>query len=65
MIFRGRDAWRRHPIFQWKAIDLFPGIREGAALFTAFVAVEWVYNKTQTPAVAHHHSAAETAKETS
>lgn len=64
MVLRGQDAWRRHPIFTWKAINIFPGIREGAVLFTAFTAVEWAYNKTKTPA-STEKLAAQAANETS
>ena len=54
MVLRGQDAWRKHPVFTWKFIDVFPGLREGAAAFGVYVAAEYVYNKMN-PAPAHGH----------
>lgn len=45
MVLRGQDAWRKHPIFTWKFVHMFPGLREGAAAFGVFLAAEWVSKK--------------------
>ena len=56
MVLRGQDAWRRHPVFTWKFVDAFPGLREGAAAFGVYLAAEYVYKKMY-PAAAHHGAA--------
>lgn len=57
MVLRGQDAWRRHPVFTWKFVDVFPGLREGAAAFGVYLAAEWAYGKMY-PAPAAHHAGA-------
>ena len=42
---RGQDAWRAHPIFQWRVLDALPGLREGAVLFVLVVLGEAAYDK--------------------
>jgi NADH-ubiquinone oxidoreductase B12 subunit family len=40
MVFRGQDAWRKHPIFRWNFIQAFPGLREGAAAFGVYLILD-------------------------
>jgi hypothetical protein len=62
MVLRGQDAWRRHPIFQWKVLDMFPGIREGVAAFGVYVVAEYAYKKWNAPPPRLHHAAAAAAE---
>ena len=62
MVFRGQDAWRRHPIFTWKFVNVFPGLREGAAAFGVYVAAEYVYKKMNPESHGHHGSHGAEAK---
>ena len=55
MVLRGQDAWRRHPIFRWKLADMFPGLREGAALFATYVVVDYAWGKLGPTKDAHGH----------
>jgi hypothetical protein len=43
MVFRGQDAWRKHPLFQglWK--NPFPGLKPAVFVFSAFVVGEYAY----------------------
>lgn len=58
MVFRGQDAWRRHPLFNnlWK--DPLPGFRPAVVVFTLYLGVEYMYKfATYTPRVKNggHH----------
>lgn len=67
MVFKGQDAWRRHPLFNnlWK--DPFPGIRPAILIFGVYLGVEYAYKTITTPkrvarfkpkeitASSHHH----------
>ena len=60
MVFRGQDAWRRHPVFKYKFADVFPGMREASVLFVAYLGVEWGIEKfaPHEAAAAKHHAPA-------
>ena len=58
MVLRGQDGWRRHPIFKWGLTDAIPGLREGAAAFGVFLAIDFARQKLY-PDAHHHHSGSE------
>jgi len=49
MVFRGQDAWRRHPLFNGHWKDPFPGIRPAILIFGVYLGVEYMYKSVTTP----------------
>ncbi len=51
-----REAWRKHPVFQNRAMfrNFFPGFGIAVVAFTAFVVAENVYGKAQTQEKSTH-----------
>ena len=47
MPFRSQDAWRRHPLLTSLYRAPFPGLKQGAMAFVAFVVAEQVWEKVK------------------
>ena len=56
MVFsKYHESWRDHPMINnsWK--KMFPGFGHAVAIFTTFVALEFLYNKLYPPSHGHGH----------
>lgn len=49
MVFKGQDAWRRHPLFTNLWRDPFPGIRPAIVIFGLYVGIEYAVKRITTP----------------
>lgn len=54
-VLHGQDKWRSHPTLRHSFWDLYPGVREGAALFAVYVA----YDQVTKASAAHGHGHAD------
>ena len=56
MVFsKYHESWRDHPMINnsWK--KMFPGFGHAVAIFTTYVALEFLYNKLYPPSHGHGH----------
>jgi hypothetical protein len=58
-VLQGQDKWRSHPTLRHSFWDLYPGVREGAALFAVYVAYDQVTKAASHGHGGHGHGAAE------
>ena len=63
MVFsKYHESWRDHPMINnsWK--KMFPGFGHAVAIFTTYVALEFLYNKLYPPSHGHGHGTVATVR---
>jgi len=44
MVFKGQDAWRKHPLLANCHANPFPHFRIAVGIFSAYVIADWAYH---------------------
>jgi hypothetical protein len=54
MVFKGQDAWRRHPLFTglWKSP--LPGFKYAVGIYGAYLGAEYLFKSIQPQGVSSH-----------
>ena len=53
MVFAGQDAWRSHPVISNGVKHMFPGLRQAAIIFGAYLVVDTAWSLAHLQ-VRHH-----------
>lgn len=55
MVFKGQDAWRRHPVVSNLWRNPFPGIQKAAAIYAIYLGLEYAYRFSTAPSKIKNH----------
>ena len=61
MVFAGQDAWRSHPVISNGVKHMFPGLRQAAIIFGAYLVVDTAWSLASSAGSSSSHHTAPSA----